>query len=320
MFFKKEQMHIQRSGDIKKRFPLINGCILTAAIYRENGDNQKLLVAGANGPATSPILYMDLVTEEIHCTYQGHDETISDLLFLDDKKFVSACRGGVIKIWDIVTEDSLQIQAHDQGITCLLKMENTFLTASSDSTIKEWNFEGELIHCYTGHSDTVFSLDRINMFQFASLSANNDHRILIWDIDSKEMISEIDIAEAKGSYKLIALSDTHLVTAGAQVSLWEISTGEQQAAITEEFYYHGISSMCKITNDLLAIGADSLIFLITLSDFTISTKLSVHQSGQIYKILSLNDSFLSFGEEGCASLHNSYAIYLEQPETKQATM
>jgi|688.fasta_scaffold195377_2 WD40 repeat protein len=282
MFFKPEN----------NRTKLTNGAILAASL---SNDKQKHLVA----TLSDEIYYFDS-NLNVKLNSFLHKGFISDLLFLDEIKFVSAGSDGFMKIWDIEGGLLHEINAHANGVTSLLKREHSFLTAGYDSLIKEWNFEGDLIHVYPQrHLDSIFSLTMINESQFASVSANKDHRILIWDADSKEMITEIDISEAKGAYKLVALNQNTLATAGAGVCLWSTLTGECLHKNLADFYHSGISAFAKISDELLAVGADSIIYLVNPRDLSVVKKIPVIQGGPVYKILPNGEnSFFSYGEDG----------------------
>lgn len=257
--------------------------ICTAACYKNN-----LIFAGSVDPSSkqASISMLDLNTRA-SCKFNGkHNHNIHGLLVIDDS-LVSASYDGVMKIWDMQTLHAIKtITAHNACISSLIKLDKTFLTSSYDHTIKEWDYSGNLIHTYTGHTDTIFSLTRMDAERFVSLSGNSDNRMLIWNINSKGKVAEISLKDSQVAHKVVRVSDDKVATAGGEFCLWDLASQKIITSIKEPFYTYGIGTVAKIAEDNIAVGSDNgLLILVDIKQSKVYKAIIKPHKGLIQVII-----------------------------------
>ncbi|MCR9118453.1 MAG: WD40 repeat domain-containing protein [bacterium] len=98
-------------------------------------------------------------------TLKGHDSWVRSIDFTPDgNRLLTACWGGVVKIWDIEPTEAkeiLSIQAH-QGATRFVRVSpdgKQFATCGNDLMVRVWNLsDGKLLHEFAGHERHVYGV------------------------------------------------------------------------------------------------------------------------------------------------------------------
>lgn len=97
---------------------------------------------------------------------------------------ITGSEDGVIKIWGSSQQArELSFQAHALSINavCFAPDGNSFLTASNDNTICQWDLNGRLIKRYCGHLKPISFTHFINDSSENILSMSNDATASIWN-------------------------------------------------------------------------------------------------------------------------------------------
>ena len=276
--------------------------ITAASVY---GD--KLFVAGTSSEDQSAkISVIDRSTGNATQIF-AVSNIVTALLNIDDKTLIVALSNGTIQIWDCASNSNkLNIQAHSNRITALLKLKNSFLTSSYDRAIKEWSLDGTCLALYSAHQDYVFAMAKLNDRQFASLSANTDDRIIIWDIECKQLVKEIDVSRARGSYQLAALSEHQLAAAGGNVSLWNTRQNQQEPIpiVLRELASMGTSGILQITSDLLAVSTEYAVHFLDTEKKEFVGHCHCHEDIVSVMLMTPEAQLLTLGRDGKIILHD----------------
>lgn len=161
------------------------------------------------------------LSEEIQNAISNQDNTSSEL---QDDSFIN------MKL-------SIQIfKGHSDMIQMILRDENIILSASSDTTIKVWNIQGEEICSLRGHIGpvkgiTLFSIDdskdlarKLNCCQTEriAISGSQDCSIKVWMLPSGKQVKSIYVFN--GITCLFPLEDYKLLigTESGKIEIWNI--------------------------------------------------------------------------------------------------
>ncbi len=101
-----------------------------------------------------------------------------------NNQIVTASEDGVVKIWGSSQQvKEISFQAHTLSINavCFAPDGNSFLTASNDNTICQWDLNGRLIRRYSGHLKPISFTHFINDSSENILSMSNDATASIWN-------------------------------------------------------------------------------------------------------------------------------------------
>ncbi|KAF2156272.1 WD40 repeat-like protein [Myriangium duriaei CBS 260.36] len=161
----------------------------------------------------------------------GHSGPINGLCFApDDRKLVSACGGGGLKIWDSNKGDLIkQLLGHSSAINDVrfTPSGRMVISASDDGTARVWNaISGQLIHQFTGHKDSVnaacFSPDEQRI-----ATASEDGSARVWDIRGRP-IRVLQCGSGRRIHTICFSKNTTAiasVTDGAKGRLIDVFTG-----------------------------------------------------------------------------------------------
>lgn len=83
----------------------------------------------------------DAETGEIVRTLTGHEEPVSQVLYLSKEKLLSGSWDRTLRLWD--SDDSRVLRGHQSEITALQVNEETLFSASEDGTVRVWPLAGE---------------------------------------------------------------------------------------------------------------------------------------------------------------------------------
>jgi WD40 repeat protein len=133
----------------------------------------EVLSEGEKFVLRSDILYTRTASSSHKEPFAGHLGYIWSLLKFDDNTILSGGRDTSIKAWTISGEEKLSLKKHKNSILSLAKMsENTFVSGSRDQRIVVWkNYKA--VNKIKIHTAIVLSLCRITDNTFASGSGDN---------------------------------------------------------------------------------------------------------------------------------------------------
>jgi serine/threonine protein kinase/WD40 repeat protein len=153
-------------------------------------DGQRL--AGSFTCESSVVRIFDARTGAIRLTLKGHTDSIDTLAFsADGRRLYSADRKGTVKVWDIMRDDEEPKQHAFDGTTIVISADGTRSAEFArgglgpnkdvprlDAIIRDR--AGEPIHCFTGHTAAIFSLQLSPDGRFA-VSYDKDGNQKFWE-------------------------------------------------------------------------------------------------------------------------------------------
>ena len=141
----------------------------------------------ATGSYDATIKIWDVESGEVIRELKGHTRGIRTLQF-DDSKLISGSLDKTIKIWNWHTGACLAtIQGHTEGVISVNFDGDVVASGSIDSTVKVFNYKTKQSFCLRGHTDWVNQV-RLDMGSRTCLSASDDCRVILWDLDTKRPI------------------------------------------------------------------------------------------------------------------------------------
>jgi len=187
----------------------------------------EVLLQGEKFVLRSDILYARTTSHAEKEPFAGHLGYIWSLLKLDDNTILSGGRDTSIKAWTISGEEKLSLKEHQNSILSLEKInagtfisgsrdqqiivwkdlkavqkirihnalvlslcrisDNTFVSGSGDNTIHLANLSGEVLQTFTGHTNWIWQVIKLNEKTIASCS--EDHSIKIWEIETARQLT-----------------------------------------------------------------------------------------------------------------------------------
>jgi WD40 repeat protein len=143
-----------------------------------SSSNEYILIAAANGQLIS--LESETLNEVDR--FLAHNEACTSVLATNDY-LITGGKDAYLRSWKSGGEKIKAIPAHLFAIYRLIRINELFISASRDKTIKVWSMKLDLIQRLDvksgGHSHSVNDIVRISDHEFASCS--DDRRIIIWE-------------------------------------------------------------------------------------------------------------------------------------------
>jgi|GEM_PF-6036907 len=136
--------------------------------------------------------------------YKGHEDEVTNVLFLTDNKIVTASRDGFVKIWDIQGQLINSFQAHkkESGVLSLcVNQYGEIVSGSFDRTIKLWDLDGRLKMVFTGHESAVSTL-LFNKDGSVIISGSFDKDIRLWNKNTGKCIKRIGLPWYRKNFKI----------------------------------------------------------------------------------------------------------------------
>jgi WD40 repeat protein len=217
-------------------------------------ENGNILAGRADGPIE--ILNSSLTTLQ---TLYGHSEYVKVILTLSYDSFASGSKDDSIKIWkNNMSNESwtcvYTLKGHNGDILDLVlsTKANTLISASSDSTIKIWNFKtGQLIESLLSHQAPVNSLVGLKNNQFAA--GSDDTEITIWNLNNTTKVKTLN---ATSQVNVLAVSKNWLISGTNKdnsLTIWNADTFEKIRII--RLNSEKITSLAVWNDNFLVVGS-----------------------------------------------------------------
>lgn len=143
----------------------------------------------ATGSYDNTIKIWDLETGQEVRTLTGHTRGIRSLQ-MDEHKLLSASLDGTVKFWNWRTGQCLRtLSSHSDGVISVHFQDEVIASGSIDHTIRVYNFQTGTTFCLKHHDDWVNNV-KVDMVSRTLLSASDDCTIVLWDLDTREVIRE----------------------------------------------------------------------------------------------------------------------------------
>lgn len=143
----------------------------------------------ATGSYDNTIKIWDLETGEEIRTLTGHTRGIRSLQ-MDDHKLISASLDCTVKVWNWRTGQCLRtLSSHSDGVISVHFQDELIATGSIDHSIRVYNFQTGTTFSLNHHDDWVNNV-KVDMASRTLLSASDDCTIVLWDLDTREIIRE----------------------------------------------------------------------------------------------------------------------------------
>lgn len=143
----------------------------------------------ATGSYDNTIKIWDLESGQEIRTLEGHTRGIRSLQ-MDEQKLVSASLDGTVKFWNWRTGQLLStLSSHTDGVISVHFQGEVIASGSIDHTIRVYNFQTGVTFCLKHHDDWVNNV-KVDMVSRTLLSASDDCTIVLWDLDTREVIRE----------------------------------------------------------------------------------------------------------------------------------
>lgn len=143
----------------------------------------------ATGSYDNTIKIWDLESGQEVRTLEGHTRGIRSLQ-MDEQKLVSASLDGTVKFWNWRTGQLLNtLSSHADGVISVHFQDEVIASGSIDHTIRVYNFQTGVTFCLKHHDDWVNNV-KVDMVSRTLLSASDDCTLVLWDLDTREVIRE----------------------------------------------------------------------------------------------------------------------------------
>lgn len=143
----------------------------------------------ATGSYDNTIKLWNLETGEEIRTLKGHTRGIRSLQ-MDDHKLLSASLDGTVKVWNWRTGQCLRtLSSHSEGVISVHFQDEVIASGSIDHSIRVFNFQTGTTFSLHHHEDWVNNV-KVDMTSRTLLSASDDCTIVLWDLDTREIIRE----------------------------------------------------------------------------------------------------------------------------------
>lgn len=141
----------------------------------------------ATGSYDNTIKIWDLETGEEIRTLTGHTRGIRSLQ-MDDHKLLSASLDGTVKVWNWRTGKCIRtLSSHSEGVISVHFQDVVIASGSIDHSIRVFNFKTGTTFSLNHHDDWVNNV-KVDMVSRTLLSASDDCTIVLWDLDTREII------------------------------------------------------------------------------------------------------------------------------------
>lgn len=151
-----------------------------------------------SGSRDSNIIVWDLVTEVGLWRLRSHRDQVTGIKFLSDKYLLSVSKDGLIKLWDLSTQDCIETRVAHAEVWALDTYDNTIMTVGREKEAKVWEVQLEAAEGSMLESKGTLerhSNDRGVSLEFAKdgnfvVMGGNDKFVEVWRRRSVEEIKK----------------------------------------------------------------------------------------------------------------------------------
>ncbi len=200
--------------ELKKRFELE---MLNVHKLSFSPDGKHLAVAGGNPSETGYVEIFKWPTMNSLKRIGNHEDSVSDVCWLDPSVFMTASLDKSIKSWSLTGKSSSHdFLGHSKSVTaiCLLKDAETMVSAGIDQSVRVWNAgTGELIRTLNQHTGRINALalrPPVGGLPMVATSAS-DRTIRFWQPTIGRMVRYIQLESE--ALSLVWLNDGERIAA-----------------------------------------------------------------------------------------------------------
>ena len=229
---------------------------------------------------------------------KGHKQTITQLVKLPNNRVASCSKDGHINVWHSKSGRLLKSLTINKPIYNMVLMKNLneiAIVSEPDNfhnhSIIIVDINKEIFKLpIVGHTDLIKSMTLLNNGNLASLSFDNT--IKIWNTETSELISNIDLNEIELD-SIVALSNGDLMSSSTNsLIIWDIKNGSIKK-IYENIYAH---NLVELTNGKIAYSDGLDIRIMLLDDGSIWKTLSGHKD-YVNSIIALKNGYIASGSD-----------------------
>lgn len=137
---------------------------------------------------------------------------------LPDGRLASACTwDGDIRLWNLRTGlNEMILSGHTAGVNTLIVLGESLASGSENKTIRIWDTTtGETTLILECHTESINSLTVVS--DQTLVSGSSDHTIRVWNLRT----DQANIIQTDDPFRLAALPQSHLASAGLNITIWE---------------------------------------------------------------------------------------------------
>lgn len=225
----------------------------------------------ATGSVDKTVRVWDYVAGETERVLQ-HTHAVGHIVKLNDRLIATGLRGShfsqivpnALRIWDYTTGREMRPftpSISKRAITCIVKLNDTLLTAASVDDSEAETFDGDVVHLceYTtgrhvelkGHRRCVVCIEKLNETLMAT--GSEDHDVRIWDYITGQNTYLLR-GHIRTVSRMVKLNDTLLATGSPDgvVCIWNYTEGERMHRLQVPPERAWLSNMVRLNDTLLA--------------------------------------------------------------------
>ena len=190
-------------------------------------------------------------------SFEAHDNKIASLIALYNGSIVSGSIDGIIKIWDINSQQCLRTFHETGKVICMLEFDpGKLLTGTDENEIHLWdinNTQKNYLYSFKGHQLWINCLVKCNKNYFAS--GSNDSDIRIWNWQSKQCIN-IFRDHDNCIISMIMLINGNLCSSSADLTIkvWDWVKGICLHTLVG--HQKWVKCVCQLSNGYIISGSD----------------------------------------------------------------
>ena len=183
----------------------------------------KVLITGSKDQA---IKFWDTIENTCLYTINEHEKGINCLLHIENETFASCGDDSKIIFYE-KTKKQFELIGHKGYINSMCKLSSDLLASGGeDCDIKLWNFKkrqciGSLIRNTSSINCIIGLMPSVNN-QCIALSVSSDGKIILWNVNTRMYIKEIDNAHKASILVALMAEDNKLYTGGSDglIKIW----------------------------------------------------------------------------------------------------
>ena len=229
----------------------------------------------------------NMIIENIKMSLREHEAEIKKL-----KQYMANFTHQTNQIKKFYFQPNESIDEKTFGILNLSYLTQKMISCSSDDTIKVWDLETfECAKTIDGHSDQVWSLEKVGNNQF--LSCSDDQSIKLWDIQTGSCVKTFNDESEVYCIKIISQNTFASGSNADMVKVWNIDNGICTKKLIG--HKHSVWDLLVLPNgSLVSCSGDTKIKVWNIDQGVCTKTLSIHTS-IVYCLLLLNNGCLVSG-------------------------